>query len=182
MSKKWKFSDEALIARIHLIRGQKIMLDKDLADLYDVSTSNLNKAVSRNRLRFPKDFMFQLTSKEFKNLIFQSGTSSWGGTRKPPYVFTEQGIAMLSSVLTSDRAIRVNIHIIRVFTRLRQFLMDHKDVLLKLEALERKMGKHDNEIKVIFQYMKEMFNPTRTPMRRIGFRQKGRDQLLLKGK
>lgn len=112
--------------KIYLIRNQKVMLDRDLAGLYDVTTGNLNKAVKRNSLRFPEDFMFQLTEKEFKDLIFQNGTSSWGGTRKLPYAFTEQGVAMLSSVLKSERAILVNIHIIRVFTRMRELLLTHK--------------------------------------------------------
>jgi len=180
MAKKWKLADETPIERIHFIRGQKVMLDKDLAQLYMVTTSNLNKAVARNMKRFPGDFMFLLTLKEFKYLIFQNGTSSWGGTRKFPRAFTEHGIAMLSSVLSSERAILVNIHIIRVFTRLRQFMLDHKDVLLKLERMERKVGRHDEEIRTIFQYMKEMFNPLREPARKIGFRQKGRDQLRLR--
>ena len=180
MKSKWKFSNETLIARIHFIRGEKVMLDKDLAQLYDVETSNLNKAVARNVRRFPKDFMFQLTAREYRNLIFQNGISSWGGTRKLPYAFTEQGIAMLSSVLTSERAILVNIHIIRVFTRLRQFMLDHKGILLKLEKLGRKVGRHDAEIRAIFQYMKDMFNPSSESGRKIGFRQKGRDQLRLR--
>lgn len=156
------------------------MLDRDLARLYNVGTRDLNKAVSRNRRRFPPDFMFRLKASEMKNLMFQSGTSSWGGTRKLPYAFTEQGIAMLSSVLRSERAIMVNIHIIRVFTRLRQFMLDHKDVLLKLEQLEKRVGKHDQQILAIFRYMKEMFAPVHPPMRRIGFRQKGREFALMK--
>ena len=178
MSKTLKLTDDTVIGKIHFIRGQKVMLDKDLALLYKVMTRNLNKAISRNRMRFPTDFMFQLTPKEYKNLMFQFGTSSWGGTRKMPYAFTEQGIAMLSSVLNSERAIRVNIHIIRVFTRLRRFLMDHKEALLKLEKLERKVGKHDDEIRIIFEYLKEMFSPSKEPMRRIGFKQKGRSSTL----
>jgi hypothetical protein len=127
MSKNIAIPDEVIISKIYLIRGQKVMIDRDLAELYDVTTGNLNKAVKRNLVRFPDDFMFQLTEDEFKNLIFQSGTSSlpagkaaWGGTRKRPYAFTEQGVAMLSSVLNSERAVLVNIHIIRVFTRMRE--------------------------------------------------------------
>ncbi len=112
MSKNVVLRDEAVISKIYLIRGQKVMLDRDLAELYNVTTSNLNKAVKRNVLRFPEDFMFQLTETEFKNLIFQNGTSSWGGVRKFPYAFTEQGVAMLSGVLSSERAVLVNIHII----------------------------------------------------------------------
>ena len=148
------------------------MLDRDLALLYNVMTRNLNKAVSRNLMRFPKDFMFQLTQKEFKNLMFQIGTSSWGGTRKMPYVFTEQGVAMLSSILNSERAILVNIHIIRVFTRMRQLLLTHKNVLLKLEKLERKAVQHGGDITLIFKYLKELLIQKSEPLRRIGFKQK----------
>jgi ORF6N domain len=106
-----KVPDEIIMNQIYYIRGQKVMLDKDLAELYDVTTGNLNKAVKRNIKRFPDDFMFQLTNEEYKNLMFQFGTSSWGGTRKMPFAFTEQGVAMLSGILSSDRAIAVNIQI-----------------------------------------------------------------------
>lgn len=163
-------SDDVVINKIHLVRKQKVMLDKDLAELYDVTTGNLNKAVKRNLSRFPEDFMFRLTDKEFKDLIFQNGTSSWGGTRKMPYAFTEQGVAMLSSVLNSERAVLVNIHIIRVFTRIRELLSTHKDVLLKLEQLERAVVQHDGEIKVIFDHLRELLNPPSEPRRKIGFK------------
>jgi hypothetical protein len=119
--------DETIISKIYLVRDKKIMLDRDLAELYGVSTGNLNKAVKRNLKRFPDDFMIQLTEGEFKNLIFQNGISKWGGTRKMPFAFTEQGVAMLSSVLNSDREIEVNIRIILIFTRLREMLLTHKD-------------------------------------------------------
>lgn len=112
------------------------MLDKDLAELYGVQTKAFNRAVKRNQARFPPDFMFQLTAKEFANLRFQIGTSSWGGRRYRPYAFTEQGVAMLSSVLNSERAVRVNIEIMRAFVRLRQLLSSHADLAKKLEALE----------------------------------------------
>src|ERR1039458_7802635 len=107
--------DEIIISKIYFIRGQKVMVDRDLSELYGVTTGNLNKAVKRNLNRFPDDFMFQLTKEEFKILIFQNGTSSWGGTRKLPFAFTEQGVSMLSSILNSNTAIEVNIRIIRVF-------------------------------------------------------------------
>ena len=162
--------DEVVINKIYLIRGLKVMLDRDLAELYDVTTGNLNKAVKRNLRRFPKDFMFRITRKEFTNLIFQNGSASWGGTRTLPYVFTEQGVAMLSSVLNNERAILVNIHIIRVFTRMRELLSTHKDVLLKLEQLERKVVQQDDDIKVIFEYLKELLTPKVKPMRKIGFK------------
>jgi len=128
---------EAIESKIYLIREQKVMIDRDLAFLYNTETKNLNKAVKRNLNRFPKDFMFQLDKNEFKNLKFQFGTSRWGGTRKLPYVFTEHGIAMLSSVLNSDRAIAVNIQIIRTFIKLRQLLGTHKDLLEKIEKMEK---------------------------------------------
>ncbi len=111
--------DEIIINKIYFVKGHKVMLDRDLAELYNVTTGNLNKSVKRNIKRFPNDFMFQLTAEEYKNLIFQHGISSWGGTRNSPYVFTEQGVAMLSGVLNSDIAIDVNILIIRIFTKLR---------------------------------------------------------------
>ncbi len=168
-------SDEVVINKIYLVRGQKVMLDKDLAELYGVTTGNLNKAVKRNLVRFPDDFMFQLTEKEFNDMIFQNGTSSWGGTRKRPYAFTELGVAMLSSVLNSERTILVNIHIIRVFTRMREMLSTHKDVLLKLEQLERKVVQQDDDIKLIFDYLKELLNPKTEPVRKIGFRRNDED-------
>src|SRR5258706_16002318 len=113
------------------------------------------KAVKRNEKRFPDDFMFQLTEDEFKNLIFQNGTSSWGGTRKMPYAFTEQGVAMLSGVLSSDIAIEVNIRIIRIFTKLRELLLTHKDILLKLEQLEKQVVQNSEDIQMIFTALKE---------------------------
>ncbi|MES2773652.1 MAG: ORF6N domain-containing protein [Bacteroidota bacterium] len=169
--------EERIVSKIYLIRDRKIMLDKDLAELYDVTTSNLNKAVKRNLKRFPEDFMFQLTDAEFKNLIFQSGTSSWGGTRKMPYGFTEQGVAMLSGVLNSDRAIEVNIRIIRIFTKLREMLLTHKDILLKLEKIEKEFMKqesrtitNEDNIRMIFDALKKLLNPPVEPRKRIGFK------------
>jgi hypothetical protein len=172
MAKDMLIGDEVVVSKIRLIRNQKVILDKDLAELYNVTTGNLNKAVKRNIVRFPDDFMFQLTDKEFENLIFQNGTSSWGGTRKMPYAFTEQGVAMLSSVLNSERAVLVNIHIIRVFTRMRELLSTHKDVLLKLEHLEKAVVKHDNEIGLIFEHLRELLDSSTEPRPEIGFKQK----------
>jgi hypothetical protein len=170
-------ADEEIVSKIYFIRDKKIMLDKDLAELYDVTTGNLNKAVKRNLKRFPEDFMFQLTEAEFKNLIFQSGTSSWGGTRKMPYGFTEQGVAMLSGVLNSDRAIEVNIRIIRIFTKLREMLLTHKDILLKMEKVEKnmmqqdgKMKQYEKDIQIIFEALKQLLNPPQEPRKRIGFK------------
>src|SRR5512139_1817014 len=125
---KLAIPEERIVNQIHLIRGKKVMLDRDLAELYGVTTGNLNKAVSRNLERFPEDFMFQLTREELKNLIFQNGTSSWGGVRKLPRVFTEYGVVMLSSVLKSKRAIQVNIQIVKTFAKLREMLATHADL------------------------------------------------------
>src|SRR3989344_1863206 len=122
MEENFIIPSERIVSKIYIIRNKKVMLDRDLAVLYGVATGNLNKAVHRNMKRFPEDFMFQLNAQEFKNLKFQIGISSWGGTRKMPYAFTEQGVAMLSSVLNSDRAISVNIQIIRTFTKIRELL------------------------------------------------------------
>ena len=125
--------DEVIINKIYFIREQKVMLDRDLAALYGVSTGNLNKSVKRNKRRFPDDFIFQLSEKEYKNLMFQNGISSWGGLRKLPNVFTEQGVAMLSGVLNSDTAIEVNIRIIRIFTKLREMSVANRDIFIKIE-------------------------------------------------
>lgn len=151
------------------------MLDKDLAELYDVPTKVLNQAVKRNAQRFPDDFMFQLSAEEFQNLKSQIVTSNWGGRRTSPNAFTEQGVAMLSSVLNSERAISVNIHIIRIFTRMREMLITHKDILLKLEQLEKKVLLHDDDIVLIFGYLKELLDPKAQPVRKIGFRHKEED-------
>ncbi|MBS1565391.1 MAG: ORF6N domain-containing protein [Bacteroidetes bacterium] len=164
--------DEIIVDKIYFIRGQKVMLDKDLALLYSVLTKNLNKAVKRNLKRFPGDFMFQLTQEEFENLRFHFGTSSWGGTRTMPYAFTEQGVAMLSSVLSSDTAIEVNIRIIRIFTRLREMLLTHKDILLKLEQLERQVVQNSGDIQIIFKALKELLTQPQEPRPRVGFRRK----------
>jgi hypothetical protein len=175
MSKKLILPDEVVMNKIYRIRGQKVMLDKDLAELYAVETKQLKRAVKRNIERFPHDFMFELSKHELENLRSQIGTSSWGGIRYAPMAFTEQGVAMLSSVLNSERAVLVNIHIIRVFTRMREMLLTNKDILLKLEQLERREVKHDDDIKLIFDYLKELLSPKTEPMRKIGFRQSKED-------
>ena len=171
MSKKVVITDEVVLNKIYLIKGQKVMLDSDLAELYSVETKQLKRAVRRNIGRFPRDFMFELTIGEFKNLKSQIGTSSWGGIRYSPMAFTEQGVAMLSSILNSERAVLMNIHIIRVFTKMREMLLSNKDILLKLEQLDRKTIRQDDDIKLIFEYLKELLNPPREPMRKIGFKQ-----------
>ncbi len=157
---------ERIEKAILLIRGHKVMLDSDLAELYEVETFNLNKAVKRNLDRFPPDFMFQLTVQEFNNLKFQSGRSSWGGRRTPPYAFTEQGVAMLSSVLRSARAVQVNVAIIRTFVRLRQMLSSHAELARKLNAIEMK---YDDQFKVVFDAIRQLMAPAPKKQRSIGF-------------
>lgn len=163
-------SPELIERKIYLIRGKKVMFDRDLASLYGVTTGNLNKAVLRNLERFPEEFMFQLNTQEFKNLIFQFGTSSWGGTRKRPRVFTEYGILMLSSVLNSGRAVRVNIQIIKTFIKLREYILSHRDLQKKIELLERK---YDAQFKNVIQAINEIEAPLKQRRKRqIGFHAK----------
>jgi hypothetical protein len=154
--------------RIVVVRGMKVMLDSDLANLYQVQTKNLNKAVQRNTGRFPDDFMFRLTREEYQNLRFQIGTSSsdHGGRRFLPLVFTEQGVAMLSTVLNSERAVRVNIEIMRTFVRLREILISHKDLAQKLTELE---GKYDRQFKVVFDAIRTLMIAPTPKSRPIGF-------------
>lgn len=165
-------TNEAVISKIYFVRGKKVMFDEDLAELYQVETKRLNEQVKRNSERFPSDFMFQLKPKEFENLKSQFATSSWGGRRKLPMAFTEQGVAMLSSVLNSKIAIQVNIQIIRVFTKMREMLMNNKDILLQLKKVEKKLDGHDDQIMIIFEHLKRLLNPPSTPRRKIGFRRK----------
>ncbi|MBI4848244.1 MAG: ORF6N domain-containing protein [Nitrospirae bacterium] len=177
---------EVIERKILLIRGQKVMLDSDLAELYGVETFNLNKAVKRNSERFPDDFMFQLTKEETDSLRFQIGIlktgeqsrsqsgeikSGRGQHRKYlPYVFTEQGVAMLSSVLHSKRAIQVNIAIMRTFVKLKEMLSTNQELAYKLAQLEQKMEKHDGEIKVIFDAIRQLMVPLETKKKKIGFK------------
>lgn len=158
---------ETIEKKILLLRGQKVMLDKDIAELYNVLTRDLNKAVRRNLDRFPEDFMFQLLEEEFKDLKFQFGTSRWGGTRKQPYAFTEHGVAMLSSVLRSKRAAQVNIEIMRAFVKLRELLATHKDLARKLEELEKK---YDSQFRIVFEAIRQLMMPPEKTKRQIGFR------------
>jgi hypothetical protein len=162
---------ELVERRIYLIRGQKVMLDSDLAELYQVLTKNLNKAVTRNAGRFPEDFMFQLTEEEAKSLRFQIGTSNVGrgGRRTRPYAFTEHGVAMLSSVLNSDRAVQMNIIIIRAFVRMRELLATHKDLAERVEKLERTMKQHGSILVTVVQDIQKLKAPPPQPRRRIGF-------------
>jgi hypothetical protein len=166
-------SDRALIPperierSILLIRGHKIMLSTDLAELYGVEPRILVQAVKRNINRFPEDFMFQLSKEEFSNLKSQIVISGWGGLRRAaPYAFTEQGVAMLSSVLRSKRAVQVNIEIMRAFVRLRRILASHADLARKLDALEKK---YDTQFRVVFDAIRELMKPPETKKRPIGF-------------
>ena len=155
---------------IHLVRGEKVLLDADLAVLYGVTTGNLNKAVKRNQQRFPPDFMFQLAEEESAGLIFQSGRSKQrGGRRHNPYAFTEQGVAMLSSVLRGERAVLVNVAIMRVFVGLRRMLAANDAFAHKLAELERKIEGHDTSIRTLFDAIRELAVPPATPRREIGY-------------
>jgi len=158
MSKSVTTPDEVVISKIYLIRNHKVMLNIDLAELYQVETKRLNEQVKRNIDRFPEDFMFQLNSEEWELLRSQIATSkkSWGGRRYAPLAFTEHGVLMLSSVLNSERAIQVNIQIMRIYSKLKGMIMDHKDILLKLERLEGKVSKHDENFKVVFDLSKRV--------------------------
>lgn len=153
--------------KIYIIRGEKIMLDFDLAALYQVETKVLNQSVKRNSARFPPDFMFVLNRNEESNLKSQFVTSSYGGRRKPILAFTEQGVAMLSSVLHSDRAIQVNIKIMRIFSRLRQLLSTYKELKEKIEQLE---NKYDGKFKFIFKTIQQLIIEEEKPKEKIGFR------------
>lgn len=158
---------EIIQSKIFLIRGKKVMFDKDLAALYGVKTEQLTRQVRRNIDRFPNDFLLQLTSEEFKNLIRHFGRSSWGGTRKLPFAFTEHGILMLSSVLNSPRAIQVNIQIMRTFTKLREMLSSHVELKRKIEEMEKK---YDYQFKVVFDAIKKLLGPPEKSKESIGFR------------
>jgi hypothetical protein len=165
--------EQKILSKIYAIRGEKMMLDQDLAEMYGVETKQLKRQVKRNMDRFPKDFMFELTEKEFENLRSQIDTSRWGGTRYMPMAFTEQGVAMLSSVLNSKTAIEVNIRIIRVFTKLREYALTHKDILIQLSKLEKEVKGNSKDIENIFIVLKELIekHSTSTTRNKIGFKQ-----------
>lgn len=183
MSKAITIADETVISKIYRIRGKKVMMDRDLAEMYGVETKRLNEQVKRNERRFPPDFMSQLTQPELEDWKSQIATSNKEkmGLRKLPNVFTEQGVAMLSSVLNSSTAIDVNIQIIRIFTRIREIFLSHQDLLLKMEQIEKKMlqqddktKKHEEEIQVIFKALKQLIRQKQEPRKEIGFKIKGK--------
>lgn len=157
---------EQITGKIYEIRGRKVMLDRDLADLYEVETKYLKQAVRRNIERFPSDFMFELTDDEFDHLRSQIATSSWGGVRYPPFAFTEQGVAMLSSVLRSKRAVQANIQIMRAFTRMRTMVDGYKELKAKIEAMEEK---YDEQFQAVFTAIKHLIEIEENPKRKIGF-------------
>ena len=157
---------EVISSKIYLMRGLKVMLDRDLAELYGVETKVLKQAVRRNIDRFPADFIFELTGDEFNNLRSQFVTSSWGGARYLPMAFTEQGVAMLSSVLKSDRAIQVNIQIMRAFTQLRKMLSTHEDLKRKIESMEKK---YDQQFQIVFEAIKQLLSEEDKPKKKIWF-------------
>jgi hypothetical protein len=171
--------EQKILSKIHTVRGDKVILDKDLAVMYGIETKVFNQAVKRHMERFPKDFMFTLTKNEWDNLRSHFVTSSWGGSRYRPKVFTEQGVAMLSSILNSKVAIQVNIHIIRVFTNFRKFALTHKDILLQLAKLEKEVKGNSKDIDNVFLVLKELIeNQTKSPTqrRRIGFIQQQEEE------
>jgi hypothetical protein len=173
MNKKLRLPDDVVMEKIYVIRGQKVMLDRDLAELYGVLPRRLREQVARNRKRFPTHFMFRLTNKETQIMVSQNAIPSikqLGGHL--PFAFTEHGILMLANVIKSDQAMKMSIRIIEIFVKLREALLTHKDILLKIEQLERKIGQHDEDIKIIFSCVKEIINPAAGPMRKIGFRRK----------
>jgi hypothetical protein len=173
--KKSIVPDEIVMTKIYEIRGSKVMLDYDLAELYGVETKVLKQAVRRNIKRFPEDFMFELSKEEFENLRSQIVTSKQGGTRYMPMVFTEHGVLMLSSVLRSDRAIEMNIQIMRIFTKMKEMLLTHKDLIKRIDIIERNLEGQGHEIKALFGYMKKLMEEKESKIeqesrKRIGYK------------
>ncbi len=170
--------DEIIMNQIYYIRNQKVMIDKDLAILYGVETKQLKRQVSRNIDRFPEDFMFEMNKQELENWRSQFGTSNSDrmGLRYAPFCFTEQGVAMLSSVLNSKKAIAVNIQIIRIFTRIRQMLMDNTELRLEIEKIKKKLDNHDKNMEIVFQYLDELLEKKEKviPRKTIGHKIKGK--------
>jgi phage regulator Rha-like protein len=165
--------DEIVMNKIYLLRGQKVMLDRDLAELYDIKPIRLREQVKRNISRFPRNFMFRLSEKETESMVSQNAIPSrkhLGGYL--PYAFTEHGVLMLANVVKTEVALQVSIRIIEIFVKMRELLLSHKDILLQLEKIENKLTRHDEDIALIFQYLKQLLNPPQTPRRKIGFRRK----------
>lgn len=172
MSKSLEIPKEVIISKIYEIRGQKVMIDRDLSELYGVETRVLKQAVRRQLKRFPKDFMFEMTKEEFAEWRsqFVMSKSDKRGLRYAPFCFTEQGVTMLSCVLNSERAILMNIKIIRIFVQLRKMLMTHKDLLLRMEEIEKKVSGQDEKVGLIFDYLKKFIQQQKKPKRQIGYK------------
>lgn len=172
MAKEEMISNEVVATKIYFVRGQKVMVDRDLAELYGVETRILKQAVRRNIKRFPKDFMFEMTKEEFEDWRSQivMSKSDLKGLRYTPFCFTEHGVLMLSSVLNSDQALAVNIQIMRVFTKMREMLTTNTELLLKMEKMEKKVSNQDKDIKAIFQYLKQFLKQEQKPRKEIGFK------------
>lgn len=171
-NKSVALQDEIIINKIYLIRNQKVMIDRDLAEMYGAETRVLKQAIKRNIQRFPDDFMFEMNTKEFKNWRSQFVTSNSDkmGLRYSPFCFTEQGVAMLSSILNSEIAIQVNIQIIRIFSKLKESLLAHKHILLKIEKLEKEVTGNKHDIALIFEALKQLLNPPKQERKMIGFK------------
>ncbi len=167
MNKLPVLRESDIASLIYIIRGEKVMLDADIARLYNAETRILKQAVRRNLPRFPDDFMFELNNQEFGILRSQFVTSSWGGVRYLPMAFTEQGVAMLSSVLRSETAVQVNIAILRIFVKLRQLIQGHKDLYEKIEKLEQK---YDDQFKIVFTALRQMLRENNEPRQKVGFK------------
>jgi phage regulator Rha-like protein len=165
-------SNDIVVNKIYVIRNQKVMLDRDLAELYGVETRILNQAVKRNISRFPEDFMFQLSKEELENWKSQIVISNREklGLRKPPFAFTEHGVLMLSSVLNSQQAIQVNIQIVRIFTRLRNLLSEHTELKLEIADIKKHLQNHDKNIELVFSYLDKLIDKENQPRKRIGFK------------
>ena len=164
-------TDDIIMSKILVIRGQKVMIDRDMAELYGVTTKRLNEQVKRNGLRFPDDFMFQLTDEEKNEVVAKCDhLKSLKFSPTLPNAFSEHGAVMLASVLNSETAIKVNVQIIRIFTKMREMLITHKDILLKLESVEKQVTNHDEKIKLIFEYLKELLHNPNPPRELIGFK------------
>ena len=172
MSQNLIISEETISDKIYFIRNQKVMLDRDLALLYGIENKRLNEQVKRNISRFPEDFMFQLSQIEFQNLKSQIATSSWGGSRKLPFAFTEHGVLMLSSILNSDKAIQTNIQIMRIFTKVRQMLLDTTDLKIDIMQIQKKLENHDKNIELVFSYLDELNDKKENtkPRTKIGYK------------
>ncbi|MGM8360834.1 ORF6N domain-containing protein [Flavobacterium sp. ARAG 55.4] len=172
MDSKLILSEETISNTIYYIRNQKVMLDRDLATLYGIETRVLKQAVRRNISRFPEDFMFELSKEEFQNLTSQIVTSNWGGNRKPPFVFTEHGILMLSSVLNSEKAIQTNIQIMRIFTKVRQMLLDTTEMKLDIVQIQKKLENQGKNIELVFSYLDELTEKKEDekPRTKIGYK------------